>query len=420
MDTPGKLIVGYDLCEDFTQISCFSYKRQEPVTISPAGEEDYSPIPTVLCIKQETKQWLFGEEAVICAAAGEGIRIDSILSKIITGEETVIFDQKFTGVMLLEKFLRKTLMLIKNYFPTEPITQLVVTVRDTQPALVEKIYQALSMLGIDKDRAVVMGHAGAYLYYALSQERSLWLNDVGLFDFNRQGLSYYQISFNRRTKPIVASLAKKDLTDHLSYDMLDKKEVDVGYIFKTLADTLLFKQIVSTLYFTGIGFEGGWAEKIIQSLCTGRRAFLGQNLYTKGACYAAKELSGDRKLEDYILLNDEMITSSIGIRLYADAKMTEVPLTEAAIPWYEVNKSIEVIPEDEAEIELVIKNIITREVLRERLVPSHLPERPKRMTRLEINLTCTSSSEAKITVTDRGFGAFYPETGRVWEFLLEI
>ncbi|MBE5966352.1 MAG: hypothetical protein E7255_05225 [Lachnospiraceae bacterium] len=419
MDTPRKLIIGYDLCEDVTQISCYSYKKQEPITIGQT-EEDYSPIPTVLCIKQETKQWLFGEEAKACAAAGEGSRIDSLLDKIITGEEVTIFNQKFNGILLLEKFLRKTLMLVKNYFPTEPITKLVVTVRDTQPVLVEGIYQALSMLGIDKDRAVVMGHAGAYLYYVLSQERSLWLNDVGLFDFSTQGLSYYQISFNRRTKPIVASLSRKDLTEQLSYDMLDSKEIDIEYVFKTLADTLLFKQIISTLYFTGKGFEGGWAEEVIKSLCTGRRAFLGQNLYMKGACYAAKELSGDRMLENYILLNDEMITSSIWIRLYADAKMTEVPLTEAAIPWYEVNKSIEVIAEDEAEIALIIKNIMTREILCEKLVPSHLPERPKRMTRLEINLTCTSSSKAKLTVTDRGFGAFYPETGRVWEFLLEI
>ncbi|NLP35747.1 MAG: hypothetical protein GX359_11270 [Clostridiales bacterium] len=420
MDTPRKLIVGYDLCEDFIQISCYSYKLQEPVTIGLTEGQENCRIPTVLCIKNDTKQWLYGEEAVACASNGEGIQIDRILNKICTGEEIVLFGQKVSGITLLEKFFRKTLMLVKNHFPTERITKLVVTIQDTDPILVDGIYEALAMLGIDKDRAEIMSHAGAYLYYALSQEYSLWMNDVGLFNFDQNGLKYYQININRRTKPIVAGLTKKDLSDEISYDMLKRKDIDMAYAFKTVADTVLFKQIISTLYFTGIGFEGDWAPEAIKSLCSRRRAFLGQNLYSKGACYAAKELSGDGKLEDYILLNEEMITSYIGIRVYHDAKMIDFPLAEAGVPWYEVNNSIEVIPEGEAEIEVIIKNVMTRDIMREKLVLNNAPQRPKRMTRLAINLSCSSSSNGKITITDLGFGDFYPRTGKVWEFLIDI
>ncbi|NLK27889.1 MAG: hypothetical protein GX306_06055 [Clostridiales bacterium] len=420
MDAPKKLIVGYDLCEDYTQISCYSYKLHKPVTIGTAEGMDDCPIPTVLCVKYDTKQWLFGEDAVACAAEGGGIRIDHLLSKLKTGEETEILDQKFSAISLLEKFLRKSLMLVKNYFPTQLITKLVVTVKDAHPVIVDGIYEALYQLGIERDRGVVMSHVGAYLYYALSQDKALWMNDVGLFDFDEQGLSYYQISLNRRTNPIVAGVKKQDLSDSLNYSMIDQRDLDLNYIFKNIADTVLYKQIITTLYFTGNGFEGEWAESAIKSLCTGRRAFLGQNLYTKGACYAAKELSGDRKLENYILLNEEMITSSVWIKVYSDARVMEVPLTQAAVPWYEVNETIEVIPEDEAEIEIILRNIMTRDIIRERLVPNHTPDRPKRMTRLGINLTCTSSTNAKITVTDLGFGDFYPETGRMWEFFIEI
>lgn len=417
MDAQRKLIVGYDLCDDFTQISCYSYKAQEPITISKREGEDYYPIPTALCVKSETKQWLFGEEAVACAKAGAGVIADHLLTKLRMGEEVEIFHQTFTPVALLEKFLRKTLTLVKDYFPTEPITKLVVTVRNTEPAFVDKIYEALSMLGIEKDRAIVMSHAGVYLYYALSQDRSLWMNDVGLFDFNEEGLSYYQIRMNRRTKPMIAELTKSDYSDSLKYG---DKNTNMAYSFENLANTILYKQIVTTLYFTGKGFDGGWADDVVKNLCIGRRAFFGQNLYTKGACYAAKELSGDQKLGDFLLLNDDMVISSVSVRVYCDTTYKELSLIKAGETWYEIDKSIEVIAEKDTELEIIKKNIMTGNVEWERKQLKQFPERPNRTTRLKINLTCMDKFTGRLQITDLGFGEFYPATGECMEYMIEI
>jgi hypothetical protein len=420
MDTIKKLIVGYDLCEDYTQISCYSYKASEPVPISIREEDELNLIPTALCVKADTKQWLFGEEALACGADQSGIVVNHLLDKLIKGEEIPIYDQTFHPIALLEKYLRKTLMLIKRYFPTEPISKMVVTVRNTSPELVESIYSALEQLGLEKDRVVVMGHAGAYLYYALNQDKSLWMNDVGLFDFSEEGLLYYQIKLNRRTKPMIACLAKTDYSQELNIEMLNHKQENHAYIFENIANAALYKKLVTTLYFTGVGFHGGWADETIRSLCTGRRAFMGQNLFTKGACYAAKELSGDKKLEDFILLNDDMITTIVGARIYKDTTFQEEILAEAGETWYEVNKSIEVIPEGETELELILKNILSKEIVREKIRLIGLPDRPDRMTRLEINFTCKNQSTGVIRVNDLGFGEIYPETGNILETTIEI
>ena len=421
MENQRKLIVGYDLCDDFSQITCYSYKTFEPIPVNPDDRDEDSRIPTVLSIHQDTKLWSYGNEALSCAQSGNGILIEKLLTKLKTGEETEVFGQSFTGVALIEKFLRKSLTLIKNYFPTETITKLVVTIRETDSRIMEGIYEALYQLGIEKDRAVIMNHAGAYMYYALSQDRTLWVNDVGLFDFDEYSLSYYQISINRRLVPMIAGMEKKDFTDTLNYSMLKQRGINPAYTFENIANTVLFKQIVSTIYFTGNGFEGSWGEEAIRGLCAGRRVFLGQNLYTKGACYAAKELSGDKKLGDIILLNNEMLVSSVWMKVYTDASVKEVLLTDAAIPWYEVNKEIEVIPKGEYELELVFRNIMTRETIRERLRVNNPPAgRPDRMTRLGIKLTFQERSVARITVIDLGFGEFYPQTDTIWEFTIDI
>lgn len=419
MDAPRKLIVGYDLCEDFTQISCYSYKTFEPISIGIREEDELNLIPTVLGIKDETKQWLFGEEAISCSASGTGVLIDHLLDKLEKGKKVELYGESFDGISLLEKYFRKTLTLVKRYFPTEQITKLVVTVRNTEPRLVDGIYTALSALGLEKDRVQIISHAGAYLYYALSQDKTLWMNDVGLFDFNEETLLYYQIRVNRRVKPMVASLSKTDYTETLNYPMLKENEKGLSYIFENIANTALYKQLVTTLYFTGRGFEGGWAAEVIQRLCAGRRVFLGQNLFTKGACYAAKELSGDAKLTDILLLNDDMISSTVGIRVYRDTRFSDVILVEAGMNWYEVDQSIEVIPEGEPEIEIIVKNVINGEAVRER-VRLKLPERPDRMTRLSISITCADRAHGIVQVQDLGFGDFYPATGLITEFYIVL
>jgi hypothetical protein len=352
-----------------------------------------------------------------CSLRSGGV-VNHLLRKLVTGEKIELFGESFDGVSLWRNF-SKTLTLVKQYFPTEQITKLVVTVRNTEQRLVEGVYEALSALGLEKDRVLIMSHAGAYLYYALSQDKSLWVNDVGLFDFNEEALFYYQIRLNRRGRPMVASISKTDYTDKLNYSMLKENGQNLSYIFENIANTALYKQIVTTLYFTGQGFEGNWAEETIRKLCAGRRVFLGQNLYTKGACYAAKELSGDAKLTDILLLNDDMITSTVGVRVYRDAKYTDAILAEAGTNWYEVDQSIEVIPEGEPELEIILKNVLNGEVVREK-VRLKLPERPDRMTRLLIRITCTNRACGIIQVQDLGFGEFYPGTGLVTEFSIEL
>ena len=420
MDNPRKLIVGYDLCDDYSQISCYSYKACEPVPVCPAVDEDNPLIPTALCVKNDSGTWVYGKEAVVCARDGLGVLADKLLTKLKHREETKISGQTYSAVSLMEKFLRKTLTLIKNHFPTEPITQIVITLHEMDRAVIEGLYEALYVLGIEKDRANIISHGSSFMYYALSQDREFWLNDVGLFDFGDNGLSFCQISINRRANPMIAGMEKKDFYDTLNHTILKSRKVDAGYTLETIANTVLYKQIISTLYFTGRGFEGDWAEDTVKGLCAGRRVFMGQNLYTKGACYCARERAGESKLGNIILLNNDMIVSLVLLKVYVDGIIQEIVLTEAAVPWREVDREVEVILDQAAELEIIFRNIMTKETIRERIPLYNLPDRPERMTRLHIHVLCADKNKVKLSITDLGFGDICPATGEVAEYLLDI
>lgn len=417
MSEQKSLIVGFDLCDRDSQLCCYNPKTFEAESICVTSDKTKYLIPTALGVKEKNKEWIYGEEAYLADKAGTGVLVDGLLSKLLTGEDTEIYGVPFKPVALLEKYFRKCLQLLKIYFPSNSILKLAVTVKESEGAVKEGIYQALNNMGIGKDRAVVLSHSQCYQYYALYQSKELWLNDIGLFDFDEEGLNYQQITIDRKTKPYVVGILKKELNDIINYQSLeeiqDKERQE--YLFSNLAKKVLYKQVVSTIYVTGKGFEGTWADAVLKELCIGRRVFKGQNLYAKGACYAARELSGEQKLEDFLLLDGDMITSTFYINGYYDNKPAIATLAKVSSPWYDLEEKLDLILDDSNEINIYRKDILKHETQTYSLMLEGLPKRPNKTTRVEIRIRFLNRNTAVITVKDKGFGNFFPSTNRIWE-----
>jgi hypothetical protein len=186
-----------------------------------------------------------------------------------------------------------------------------------------------------------------------------------------------------------------------------------------MANQLLFKRLTTSLFFTGTGFVGDWVDNTLKKLCVGRRVFKGQNLYTKGACYAAWALYYG-ELKEYLLLSDEMITSTIELKVYQNAKDVNYPLAKLGTPWWQVNEAISVILDSTNELELTVTNLLKREPIRETLRIDGLMERENKTVRLSIQLHYVDRETAVLTVRDTGFGQFYETTYRIWEQTLTL
>lgn len=422
MSEQRSLIVGLDLCNDYTQISCYSNKTFEPESISMMKDQEKYFIPTVLGVKNDTKDWVYGEEAILIQNTQAGVVVDDLLTKIEKNIETEIFGVKFQPVALLEKYLRKCLLLLKVYYPSNSIQKIVVTVKSYSEIITDTVYRAMEGLGIGKDRAYVQSHLQSYQYYALNQAKELWANDIGLFEFDESGLFYHQITINRKSHPYIVGMIDKDCTGTLSYDMLEelKDSENLEYIFENIANSLLFKQVVSTVYVTGKGFEGTWSDNVLKNLCVGRRVFKGQNLYTKGACYAAKEMTGEHKFDDYLFLSDDMIMSTFQICGYYDAKTADIVLAKAGTPWNGIDERLDLILDDEQTVTVTVHDVMKKEITSHTVELSGLQKRPNKLTRVELRIRFLNKSTAIITIKDKGFGDFYPSTNRIWEKEIRI
>lgn len=417
----NRLLVGYDFGKRYTQISCFNRETLEPDTIGMGEGSDQFLIPTVLGVTKESREWLFGTEAVQKAEEEEAVLVENFLEAAGQGKGICVFGKEFSAESLMEKYFRKTLALLTAYYPNGRIEKLVVAVEMPEVSLITAVYEAMAAIGLHRDRISVISRTQSYYHYALNQKKELWMNDVGLFDYSEEGLRYYQLSLNRVGRPMIAGVECKDFSNTMRYEMLSNPdEFDkLPILFSNIAQTVLHRQVVSTLYMTGRGFAGTWANDILRSLCVGRRVFKGMNLYCAGACFAAREFAGEKQ-QTFLFLGDGILHHELSVLAKAYGKDIEITLAEPAKPWYEQENSVELILNGEDELELCIRDILKKEEIIRNIPLTGMPKRPERMTRILVGLRFLDEHHAVITIHDEGFGEFFASSDRVWEKIVEI
>lgn len=393
------LLLGFDFGDEKTQMAVYDRKTMEPVLIGQTEDNPDALIQTEVALENMAP-------------------VKDFFARIRRGEEIEVEGKITHPVNLLAYFFRKTLSLTRQQFPGETIQQLVVTAADAGQELANQLYEALEQLGIGRDRAMVISHKQAFLYYVLYQKKELWVNDVGLFDYTGEQLKYYQMQVDRSKNPILVGVQEKDYSDALN--LSESENGHRAVVFENVVYGAIHRQLLSTLYMTGDGFDGDWADPVFHKLCVGRRLFKGRNLYVSGACYAAKELGETQKLADYLLLDEEMISSHISMNVYADAKQKVLPLARAGVPWYMVDQEISLIPSGESEITLTAQNIFDHREKQFILELEPVMGRLDRHCRLGLRVRFASPKCCVVTLKDEGFGEFFPTSNRIWEKSFDI
>ena len=178
------LVIGLDLNDDYSQISC--------------NEKEKSwTVPTVICRRKEKETWLIGEEAYAATLLGEGVIVDKLLKMVRKEGTSTIGGICYTGTDLLKIFLKKLLDCPFKEFHTDQVEQLVITMHGTDAKVTDCLMYCADYLNIPRDRVHVISHTESFAYYVLSQRKELWSNQVGLFELSEDRLCYYEMKVQR-------------------------------------------------------------------------------------------------------------------------------------------------------------------------------------------------------------------------------
>lgn len=296
-------------------------------------------------------------------------------------------------------FLKDCLLAVPELEELTQIKSIVFVLPRLTLEYVGKIKAACQGMGISPDAVCVQGVQEAAIFFALSQEKSLWNNEVVFFDFSSEGMVYRRLRTGKLKNAMTAELVEEDIQT-FSFDKPSDEE------FLRFSREKLEKHIISAVYLIGEGFYGEpWATETLKYLCSRRRVFKGLNLYTKGAAYAAYDRIHANAFEKVIFQCKNRLRASLGIRIVYKEEPRFLYLVKAGANWCEGRALIEAIPDGISELTFVVQNIDGTE--REEILSlKGLPERERRMTRIEISLAFVSENQAVFTVRDLGFGCF--------------
>ncbi len=407
-----ELIVGYDLCDDYIQISCFNQKTEDMDTICYIGSKMMERVPAVLC-RLKDGSWEFGYDAWNAANAGRGTLVEHFVAGLAKPHSgTKVDGKKYRNSELVCIYIQKSMEMLTKYYPHWSIGHLTVTVEQLMPHMPKALASLAQRLSFEEDKMTVISHVTAYEYYALNQKKELWQHDVGLFDYSKHGLKYYHLNISRKRMPVAVTAKTTDLSEYMDgseIDSADDKEKDQKFMEAVRKVTT--GETISTVYLTGEGFEGEWLSNSLRILCHHRKAFIGSNIFSRGACFNSMTQAGKISRDNFMALNEDVLSQNMYLTCTKNHEAVNDELIHFGELWYEAGGSVVVIPRDYLQITVWLSDYVTREekAVSIPLNPSwYEADRPLMTTRLKVSAVFSTPRTCEIEIKDLGFGDFYP------------
>ncbi len=421
MDEERTLILGMDLCDGALQLAYLD-DRGEMISVSPfTNDVGKYRIPMIVCTDRQYKEWYCGQDARNMKGREGIVYCDDLIERAKDDDGEPVLGG-LTPTALFTQFFRIVLTSLREKTGGRMIKGLTVCIKKEDEAAQPVIRAAFSQLGIDSDRLLIITHPESFVNYVISQNKDIWINDVGLFYMSMDALDYYRLTFGRKQSPVCVVTEKTNLSSLVTGRMIANGDITNAVVgFKDAISKVLTKQMVSALYFTGPGFESAWADDILKSLCNGRRIFRGQNLFVKGAGFKSRrQFSPGEDEEDFVYIAPDELKSSISLRAYKDGGYEEVVLADISTPYTKAGKDVEVIMDETNELDLIVHNVLKKDFVCAIMTLDNLEERNDRSVKVRITLQFVDRDTCMITVRDVGFGEIRETSYRIWEQILKI
>ena len=434
MSKKNKVVIGFDLGNDSSQISLCRVDQSMPDTISLiAGAEEYH-IPTVLCRKTLDEEiqngnqtvkglWYMGKDALQQAAQKQGALVEDLILLAKNRVKVQVGDEEFEAEELLEVFLRKCMVLVSSYARLEDIACIVFTMKDMNTELMDMLKGIVQRLDIRRASVYFMSHEDCFYQYMIHQPEEMWIHDVLLYEYRTDGIRSFCLQMNRNTRPIVAFMESDMFPQMKMTDVSSMKAEQKTAFFRQLDEAFLEivkeqceGRNVTSAFLLGDVFSKEWCKESLRFLCRDRRVFQGNNLFSKGACYGAREKVLPSSLsKEYVFLSDEKLRANIGISCNKGQEKTYQPLLDAGMNWFEARKEMDFILERNNRIPITVTPLDGGKTRIAEITLDGFQVRGNRTNRIGLSVYMEDADTVAIEVADKGFGEFFPSTGQIWK-----
>lgn len=409
-----EIYLGLDLCKKNIQMSYFREDKQEPESIYQLNNTETYQLPNVMFYSFEEKKWYVGNNVSSVRFKDKGVMIEDVLGSIDSDISTVVDDSILSPEELLLLLLKMHIEEFMNRSEEYKLCRLTVTLEKYHPKVYHVLLKLREELSLSEDSFYIMSHENAFFQYVMNQDEKLRNNSVAMFEYGSEGMEYYRIDRKQQGNTRIYYLSRQDMKEEMSYSMLFGDIEQLDQQFAEIARVKMKETYISTVYLTGPGFNDNWIEESKKVVCDGRRVFMGQNMYTKGACYHAKYGAYETG-RDCILCTEGSIPFDIGVSLGDMEGRNHFHLIAlGGREWYNMKGKVTLFLDDTNRINMVYRDKVTKEMQKEIIEIHGLPRRPPKTTKISLEVEMFDERMGAIVIRDVGFGKIYPTTNKIY------
>lgn len=420
----NKIVLGYDLQRDSIQISYMLPNSDIPKTFAFREDIEQYNLPMLLCKRNKVNQWTYGEEALENVRKKEGVLIENLLELAYQGEPVKVKDSidslktfDYDPVELLGLFIKKSFSKMGFLLGGYSIEALMFTTPVLDQRMLHVLKKATQQLTLSNEKIFFQTRKESVFHYVVNQPKELRSYQVGVLDFSGENLVSYRVESNYKTQPIVTVIHEKSYPEIKKWD--DKLSITQKDAYLERLDAKLLElskrfvdgNIMTSVFLIGDAFLGEWYNQTLHFLCKSRRVFGGNNLYSKGAAYAAAfKLLPKEQEKQFVFLGEDKLKTNVGLMIQNGMDEEYMPLLDAGNSWYEEKASFDFMLMEGKEITFLITPMMNGARYEQTIEVDGFENRPSGTVRLHLDACMKSEKEMEIRITDCGFGEFYAKT----------
>lgn len=403
-----KYVLGYDLSNEYAQISYMGLSDDMPVTLALVGGTEEYNIPAFLFKRKEVNQWFYGQEAVNYNSREEGELIDNLWERALVGEPVTVVENQFDPVALLSLFVKRSLSLMNSKIKNGKLVGIMFTVPELTKRAIEVLNSVRDVVAPEDSKVLFEGREESIYYYVIHQPVQLWNHDTLVYDFSDRCMKSYRFTVNKLTKPKVAFVEGKERVGMIRGDE------NLDETFLRIIENDEAQGEISGAYLIGDGFEDDWCNESLRELCNGRRAFRGNNLYSKGACYAIRNIATGYVDRTLIFLGKEKLKSNVGMNVDDGDQEVYKAILNGGDNWFDSKEEFDVILKSGNKFDIVITPLDGSDVRVVEIVLDGLNRREDKTSRIHLKIYAESEDNLRVCATDMGFGELFPSTHQLF------
>ena len=132
-----------------------------------------------------------------------------------------------------------------------------------------------------------------------------------LFDNRGDEVWCRRLERDQRTMPQLVTISEEQRN-------IDRANKDASFL--KIVSEVTGGHIVSAVYLTGDGFDGEWMKESL-SFLQRPQGFMGKNLYSKGACYAAaRKCMTEENSWQFVYMGDNEMKVNVSLKVQSQGK----------------------------------------------------------------------------------------------------